>query len=97
MPATIVNQLTVFAFGAAVGLFCVMRTQRILCTVVTECHSYSPPDSLCVCSVYKEKALGDVDIDPVYMNGWVAVYQFLFSIPLLIPSAIASNVSIQVR
>ena len=50
-----------------------------------------------MCSVYKEKALGDVDIDPVYMNGWVAVYQFLFSIPLLIPSAIASNVSIQVR
>ena len=43
-------------------------------------------------SVYKEKALGDVDIDPVYLNGWVAVYQFLFSIPLLIPSAIASNV-----
>ena len=46
------------------------------------------------CSVYKEKALGDADIDPVYMNGWVAVYQFLFSIPLLIPSAIASNVAI---
>ncbi len=46
------------------------------------------------CSVYKEKALGDVDIDPVYLNGWVAVYQFLFSIPLLIPSAIASNVCV---
>ena len=44
--------------------------------------------------MYKEKALGDVDIDPVYMNGWVAVYQFIFSIPLLIPSAVASNVAI---
>jgi len=50
---------------------------------------------MCLSSVYKQKALGDVDIDPVYMNGWVAVYQFLFSIPLLIPSAIASNVSIK--
>jgi drug/metabolite transporter (DMT)-like permease len=50
---------------------------------------------MCLSSVYKEKALGDVDIDPVYMNGWVAVYQFLFSIPLLLPSAVASNVSIQ--
>jgi drug/metabolite transporter (DMT)-like permease len=42
---------------------------------------------MCFSSVYKEKALGEVDIDVVYLNGWVAVYQFLFAIPLCFPSA----------
>jgi len=48
-------------------------------------------------SVYKEKALGDdeADIDVVYLNGWVAVFQFLVSIPLAIPAAYASNLTIQ--
>lgn len=42
---------------------------------------------MCFSSVYKEKALGEVDIDVVYLNGWVAVFQSLASIPLCIPSA----------
>lgn len=46
-------------------------------------------------SVYKEKAMGDVDIDVIYLNGWVAVFQFLVSIPLAIPAAYASNLTIQ--
>ena len=37
-------------------------------------------------SVYKEKALGEVDIDVVYLNGWVAIFQCLIAIPLCIPS-----------
>lgn len=37
-------------------------------------------------SVYKEKALGEVDIDVVYLNGWVAVFQCLLAVPLCIPS-----------
>lgn len=41
----------------------------------------------CLGSVYKEKALGETDIDPVYLNGWVALFQFMFAIPLLFPSA----------
>jgi len=45
-------------------------------------------------SVYKEKALGEQDIDVVYLNGWVAVFQFLVSIPLAIPAAYASNLTI---
>jgi len=45
-------------------------------------------------SVYKEKALGEVEIDVVYMNGWVAVYQFLISLPLAIPAAYAANLTI---
>ena len=42
---------------------------------------------MCLSSVYKEKALGETEIDVVYLNGWVAVYQFLFSIPLCVPSS----------
>jgi drug/metabolite transporter (DMT)-like permease len=45
-------------------------------------------------SVYKEKALGDVDIDVVYLNGWVAVYQFLTCIPFAIPSAYAVGLTV---
>lgn len=39
-------------------------------------------------SVYKEFALGEEEIDVVYLNGWVAVFQSVFAIPLCIPSAI---------
>ena len=45
-------------------------------------------------SVYKEKALGTVDIDVTYLNGWVALFQFLFALPLAIPSAYASNLTV---
>jgi hypothetical protein len=44
--------------------------------------------------VYKEKALGEVDIDVVYLNGWVAVFQSLVAIPLSIPTAEISGMSI---
>jgi hypothetical protein len=37
-------------------------------------------------SVYKEKALGETEIDVVYLNGWVAIYQFIIGIALGIPS-----------
>lgn len=46
---------------------------------------------MCLSSVYKEKALGDTEIDAIYMNYWVAVYQFLVSFPLLIPMGYASS------
>lgn len=42
---------------------------------------------MCLSSVYKEKALGEMEIDVVYLNGWVAIYQFIFSLPLCIPSS----------
>ena len=42
---------------------------------------------MCLSSVYKEKELGALDIDVVYLNGWVAIYQFIFAIPLCIPTA----------
>jgi drug/metabolite transporter (DMT)-like permease len=49
---------------------------------------------MCLSSVYKEKALGDTEIDAVYMNGWIAVFQFMAALPLLVPSAPASKVAI---
>lgn len=47
---------------------------------------------MCLSSVYKEKALGETEIDVVYLNGWVAVFQFLFAIPLCIPSSQVINI-----
>ncbi len=26
-------------------------------------------------SVFKEKALSDIDLDPIYLNGYIALYQ----------------------
>ena len=46
---------------------------------------------MCLSSVYKEKALGEMEIDVVYLNGWVAVFQFLMAIPLIIPSSMVIN------
>ena len=46
-------------------------------------------------SVYKEKALGETQVDVVYMNGWIAVYQFMVCLPLAIPSAWASHLSLE--
>jgi drug/metabolite transporter (DMT)-like permease len=48
---------------------------------------------MCLSSVYKEKALGDREIDPVYLNYWVAVYQLIIAFPLLIPTGLAVDVS----
>jgi hypothetical protein len=42
-------------------------------------------------SVYKEIALGETELDAMYLNGWIAVFQFLFSFPLMIPAALASS------
>jgi uncharacterized membrane protein len=48
----------------------------------------------CMSSVYKEKALGEVDIDITYLNGWVAVFQFFIAIPLCIPTASVQNIPV---
>lgn len=46
---------------------------------------------MCMSSVYKEKALGEIDIDVVYLNGWVCIFQFIIAIPLCFPSAAIIN------
>lgn len=48
---------------------------------------------MCLSSVYKEKALGDIELDPIWFNFMVAVYQFIFSFPLLPPSAVSVELS----
>lgn len=42
-------------------------------------------------SVYKEIALGDQELDPIYLNGWIAVFQFLFSLILCVPASLTSE------
>ena len=49
---------------------------------------------MCLSSVYKEQALGETEINIIYLNGWVAVFQSLFAIPLCIPSAKVINLPI---
>lgn len=46
-------------------------------------------------SVYKQKALGETDLDPVFLNGWIAFWQFLFSIPIAIPAAMVSEPAVE--
>jgi len=50
---------------------------------------------MCLSSVFKEIALGETEIDVVYLNGWIAVFQFLGAFPLLPPSAIASSIKVK--
>jgi drug/metabolite transporter (DMT)-like permease len=49
---------------------------------------------MCLSSVYKEKALGEVEIDCTYLNGWVAVFQLLIAVPLCFPSASVQDMPI---
>lgn len=59
---------------------------------------------MCLSSIYKELTLnggvgnssdgrgrGGGGIDPIFLNGWVAVFQFLFSILLSLPAGMSSN------
>jgi len=42
-------------------------------------------------TVYKEIALGETELDPIYLNGWIAVFQFCFSLMLCIPASLTSS------
>lgn len=42
-------------------------------------------------SVYKEIALGETEIDPIYLNGWIAVFQFFFALAFCVPASLASS------
>ncbi|RHY29419.1 hypothetical protein DYB32_005151 [Aphanomyces invadans] len=46
---------------------------------------------MCLSSVYKEIALGQAELDAVYLNGWIAVFQFILSIPLSFPAAMIGS------
>ena len=42
-------------------------------------------------SVYKEIALGETELDPMFLNGWIAIFQFGFSLFLCLPAAMAAE------
>ena len=44
-------------------------------------------------SIYKELALSgsQQNLDPIFLNGWVAFYQLLFSLPLSVPAGMTSS------
>jgi len=44
-------------------------------------------------SIYKELALSgsQQNLDPIFLNGWVAFYQLLFSFPLSVPAGMTSS------
>jgi len=46
---------------------------------------------VCLSAIVKERTLGEANIDPIYLNGWVAVFQFLISFPLMFPVAAITN------
>lgn len=46
---------------------------------------------MCLSSVYKEIALVEKDLDPIYLNGMVAIFQFLAAIPLTLPASLTQD------
>jgi drug/metabolite transporter (DMT)-like permease len=42
-------------------------------------------------SVYKEIALGERELDPMYLNGWIAIFQLAFTFVLILPAAMATD------
>ena len=46
-------------------------------------------------SIYKQVALSaHANLDPLFVNGWVAIFQFLCALPLAIPAGLASSPSV---
>mmetsp|Transcript_17363 Transcript_17363/g.40381 ORF Transcript_17363/g.40381 Transcript_17363/m.40381 type:complete len:502 (-) Transcript_17363:35-1540(-) len=46
-------------------------------------------------SIYKEMSLGGAqNIDPIFLNGWVGLFQLLFSVPMSVPAGMASSPTI---
>lgn len=48
-------------------------------------------------SVYKEIALGETELDPMYLNGWIAVFQLLASLVLCIPGSVVSEPPVSIE
>lgn len=46
-------------------------------------------------SVYKEMALGEHDVDVVFLNGWIAVFQVILSLPMALPTAVATALPLE--
>lgn len=66
--------------------------------ILPGCHAWQVLSCIpmCLSSVYKEKALGDDDMDVIYLNGWVAVFQLMASLLFAVPSAYAMGLPVAV-
>lgn len=43
-------------------------------------------------TIYKQIALDDgTELDPIYLNGWIAIYQFLFSLIVAVPAGMFAS------
>eukprot|EP00815_Leptocylindrus_aporus_P004513 CAMPEP_0116068238 /NCGR_PEP_ID=MMETSP0322-20121206/11536_1 /TAXON_ID=163516 /ORGANISM="Leptocylindrus danicus var. apora, Strain B651" /LENGTH=475 /DNA_ID=CAMNT_0003555299 /DNA_START=175 /DNA_END=1599 /DNA_ORIENTATION=+ len=42
-------------------------------------------------NIYKEKALGETELDPVFLNGWIALFQFFISLIFVIPAGYTAD------
>lgn len=62
--------------------------------VIWSCIMIASCIPMTLSSIYKEIALDD-DLDPIYLNGWIAVFQLFFSILLAVPAGLASAPVIQ--
>lgn len=45
-------------------------------------------------SVYKERVLGEMECDVVYLNGWIGVWQLLLTLPMAVPAAPTCGITI---
>ena len=48
-------------------------------------------------TIYKEIALGETELDPVYLNGWIAIFQFLFSLVVAIPAGVLASPTVHLK
>lgn len=48
-------------------------------------------------SVYKEIALGETELDPIFLNGWICVFQFLFSLMMMVPASLTADPPVPVN
>lgn len=67
-------------------------TNEEFLTLVWSCVMILSCIPMTLSSIYKEIALGDeTELDPIYMNGWIAIFQLLFSLLLAVPAGLASS------
>lgn len=60
-------------------------------SILWSCVMIASTVPMTLSAVYKEIALGEKELDPIFLNGWIAVFQFLFSLILCVPSSLASD------
>lgn len=60
-------------------------------SILWACMMIASTIPMALSSVYKERALGETELDPIYLNGWIALFQFAFCLAFAAPAAYASS------